>query len=322
MISKIAEYIKKNDRFLILTHVNPDGDALGSGAALGFILRATGKKADFYLPSPPPDKYSNILKGLFITGSLPDIRQYSTIICVDFTCAERVFIPEGIELKSLDRFIIVMDHHPDNLLFGNLNLVRPELAAAAHVVFELAKFANWPINADSAICLLTGILMDTGGFRFDNTSPEVLWASAELIALGANYTTLMNELFFSKKMAMAQLEAELVKNRLRVASGGKFIWTVIDEQFFEKYGMKISDSEGLIDTLRAIEKTTIVAILYKNKNNVRFSLRSKTPSVSVGQIARKLGGGGHELAAGGFIETDKINEAEKIILKYVEEALA
>jgi phosphoesterase RecJ-like protein len=139
--------------------------------------------------------------------------------------------------------------------------------------------------------------------------------------VGANYNMLMNELFFSKKMAMAQLEADLIKNRLRVACGGKFIWTVIDEQFFEKYGMKISESEGLIDMLRAIEKTTIVAILYKNKNNVRFSLRSKTPSVSVGQIARNLGGGGHELAAGGFIETDKIDEAEKIILKYVEEIL-
>jgi phosphoesterase RecJ-like protein len=309
-----------NDGFMILAHINPDGDAIGSAAGLLRILRSLGKRSEFFMPENFSPKYLSLTNGL-ITKGPPDISSYPTIICVDFSSPERASLPEKTKLQDLKNFIINIDHHPDNQIFGNLNLVDPGASAAAQVIFNLAKFAGWPISPPAANCLLAGILMDTGGFKFDNTSPSALRAAASLIELGADYASLVRELFFSKNIGMARVESEIVKDLMKTAFDGKFAWAVIEDSLFTKNGLDPREGEGLIDVIRCIAGTVVVAFLYRNDDGMRFSLRSKDPSFSVGKIARKIGGGGHELAAGGFIKTDSINDAEKILLNEIGDRL-
>jgi phosphoesterase RecJ-like protein len=318
---EISEYLELNNQFLILTHANPDGDAIGSSLGLLTILRDAGKKADFYMPHKAPDKYANFADSLTISGELPDLSAYSTLICVDFSSPERANLPDRIKLDSLNKFLINIDHHPDNSIFGQLNLIDPSAAATAQIICKLAKFANFKISPFAAKNLLMGILMDTGGFRFDNLSPNCLRVSAELIELGVDFGTLSKELFFSKPLGLAKLEAEIINTRLKTAFNGQFAWALLEEQIFYKHGLKPEESEGIIDIIRCIEGTLAVAFIYQNYDGFRCSLRSRDRAFSVGKIARRIGGGGHELAAGAFIPTNVAGQAEKILLENIAIAL-
>ncbi|HPN85201.1 MAG TPA: bifunctional oligoribonuclease/PAP phosphatase NrnA [Victivallales bacterium] len=318
---EISEYIDLNDKFLIVTHYNPDGDAIGSSLGLMSLLRDSGKSADFYMPHVVPDKYAKFAGGLVLTGNMPDLSAYSTIICVDFSSPERANLPQNVKIDSLGKFLINIDHHPDNRLFGGLNLVDPSASAAAEVIYELAKFADFKFSPKAARFLLMGILADTGGFRFDNSSPRALRTAAKLIDAGVDFGTLAKDLFFSKPLSVAKLEAEIINNRMKTAFDGRFAWAILDEELFYKYGLRPEESEGLIDVIRCIEGTVAVAFIYQNFDGFRCSLRSREKSFSVGKIARRIGGGGHELAAGAFIKTNMADIAEKTLLDNIEKAL-
>ena len=163
--------------------------------------------------------------------------------------------------------------------------------------------------------------MDTGGFRFDNTTPAVLKCAAELLSMGADYSNIIKSMFFSKPANFAKMEADIMLHHLETACNGQYAWFYLADEFLDTYEIKEKDTEGLIDLIRAIKGFEIVAIFKKKDEGFRFSLRSKNKKYSVGQIARSLNGGGHELAAGGLIPVDSIDEAEKIMLEYVEEVL-
>ncbi len=318
---EIAEHIHLSDRFLIVAHFNPDGDAVGSGLGLMRILRDNGKKADFYMPHSVPAKYAKFAGDQVTTGELPDISAYSTILCVDFSSPSRANLPENVKLENLGAFLIGIDHHPDNKIFGRLNLVNSEASSAAEVILDLAKFAGLKISPDAARSLLTGILSDTGGFRFDNSSPRAMRAAAELVEKGVDFGLLSKELFFSKPLPVAKIEAEIIEKRLKTAFDGKFAYALLDEKLFYSHGLNPEESEGLIDVIRCIDGTVAVAFIYENSDGYRLSLRSRDRSFSVGRIARRIGGGGHELAAGAFINTKSASHAEKVLLENIESEL-
>ena len=215
-----------------------------------------------------------------------------------------------------------IDHHPDNKLFCKLNLINPESAATAEILFwALNDSGKMRILQGAATALLIGIVMDTGGFRFDNTKPSTFNAASGLLALGADYPRIINAMFFSQPLNFIRMEAELVLKHLKTACSGHYAWVYLNDEILETYGVGKKDTEMLIDAIRQIEGVEIAVVFYKKDDGFKISMRSKNKKYSVAKIARVLNGGGHELAAGGFIKTDKISEAENTVLSHVSRML-
>ncbi|OGV50397.1 MAG: hypothetical protein A2017_15455 [Lentisphaerae bacterium GWF2_44_16] len=325
-IAAFARFLSENDRYIILTHENPDGDALGSSCALMNFLRENGKTADFFLPEKVPARYQNFMPGEgIINDAPPDLfSKYSFCLCVDIPRPEKIGLGGIFRKENIGIPVISIDHHPDNAFKGEQDILVPSSAAAAEVVFNIALAfpGNPPISPETATLMMLGIVTDTNSFRFHNTNTDTLDAAARLLALKADYFGIMGSVFFSKPVKMLRLESDIILNQMHVDCDGKFAWAYLSEELLAKYGVELRDIEGLIDVLRSLEGTEIVALFYRKNSGVKFSLRSKNTRYSVGKIARCFNGGGHELAAGGFIDGVDISAAEKIILSQVKELLS
>lgn len=316
-VGEIAGIIAERDNYLIITHQGPDGDAIGSTLGMLSALRENGKKADAFFHEQLPENYRGLSKLEFLTDNIPYLDQYDNILCLDFSNQKRF---GDVDLAAYNT--INIDHHPDNSRYARENFVYPRAAATAEILFNIIKaIPDWKISPETASLLMTGIIMDTGGFRFDNTSPAILKCAAELLELGADYSNIIKLMFFSKPANFAKMEADILLHHLETACNNQYAWFFLSDELLSSYEIKEKDSEGLIDLIRAIKGFEIVAIFKKKDEGFRFSLRSKNKKYSVGQIARKLNGGGHELAAGGMIQTNSIDEAERIMLEHVKEVL-
>jgi phosphoesterase RecJ-like protein len=320
-INEISELLLKNDNYLIVTHERPDGDALGSSFALLNILKDSGKNATLLLPEELPDKYLD-----FVSHDYRDhIDAYeragmSWCISLDTTSPDRAGVGMRASLDDLKMQVINIDHHPDNQLFGVHNLIIPNASAAAEIVYRIARAApdKWKISSASATLLLLGIIMDTGGFRFDNTSADVMNISAELLRLKADHHRIVTNMFYSKNLPYVQFEAELITNHLKLDNSGRFAWIYIPDFLVRRYGVDMKNTEGLIEGLRSIAGMDIVALMQRKDDGYKVSLRSKDERFSVAKIARQLNGGGHEMAAGCLIKAESLQSAENILVAHVE----
>jgi len=318
-LEKAAELLRKYNNFLIVTHENPDGDALGSSFALLQYLHIAGKNVQLLLPEQVPEKYTNFAPAGCLTYATGlDWANFDFIIYLDTPMPKRAALSD-LNFKNIPLPSLNIDHHPDNISYAKWNVVIPQAAAAAEIMFMIFKAdAGGKITPEIASLLMLGMVMDTGSFRFDNTSPKVMRHAAELLELGADYHHIINEMFFSVPISQLQFQAELVSKHLRKACLGKLAWFYVPPDLVEEYDVNMRNTEGLIESLRAIRGTEIVVIMQKHEMGYKISMRSKNPKYSVGSIARKLNGGGHEMAAGGLIKTSTLANAEKILITHVE----
>ncbi len=320
--SELGAFIRENDNFLLLAHEKPDGDALGSLFGLFTLLRENGKKADAYLPEPPPARYTSYLPEGVPVGKAPALDSYSWIVCLDTSVTDRIGIDKDLKGKILTFPVANIDHHPDNKLFGKLNFVVPEAAATAEILFRSSRdFTEMRISQKAASFFLIGLLMDTGGFRYDNTKSATFRTASDITAIGVDYSGIINSMFFSQPLNFIRMEAELVSKNLRTAFSGKYAWAYLSDEILAANSVDKKDTETVIESLRQIQDVVIAAILYRKDDGFKISLRSKDKKYPVANIARFLNGGGHELAAGGFIRTSDVAEAEKILLSKVGEIL-
>jgi phosphoesterase RecJ-like protein len=284
-------------------------------------LRENGKKAVAYLHEPLPKTYALFSDGPIITEDLPDFSNFATILCLDFSAPGR--FKEGIEFHTFPS--INVDHHIDNQNFCADNFVFPDAAATAEIVFHtLLGMGDWKISSETATCLLLGLIMDTGCFRFANTGSAALRTAAEMMDFGADHAKIMDAMFLSKPFGVAKMEAEVVLKSLRTAFDGRFAWFHLSDELLDRHGVDLKETERLIDVIREIEGFEIVAIVKDadEKGKFRLSLRSKNPKFPVGPVARRLGGGGHELAAGCSIDAETIETAEEKMLAEIAKAFS
>ena len=317
-LEQAAELLRRYDNFLLVTHENPDGDAIGSSFAMLNYLKEAGKNVELLLPEQVAPKYDDFTQAPCRTyASGLDWANFDFIIFLDTPIPKRAALSElnynNIPLPSLN-----IDHHPDNQNYARWNLVMPDAAAAAEILFMLFKNAGGKISQKTATLLMLGIIMDTGGLRFDNTSPKVLRHAAELLEHKADHHHIINNMFFSVPFSQIEFQSELVTHHLRRACKGRLAWFFIPPELIDKYNINMRNTEGLIEILRAIEGAEIVVIMQKHEFGFKISMRSKNPKYSVGKIARKLNGGGHEMAAGGLIKAARLRDAENILITHVE----
>jgi phosphoesterase RecJ-like protein len=328
IIDDILATIAEHKTFMISSHVNSDGDSIGSQLAFYSFLKELDKNAYIVNVDPVPVRYrflpySDILitQTEFKNTILPD--KIESAIILDSGSLARIGEEISSQIPS-DSLIINIDHHSSNEYFGKYNLVNTEACATGELVFDIIKHSGIKIGYDRAICLYTAILTDTGGFKFTNTNSKAHLISAELIEEGVK-PEYINEMVYDivpyKKAKLFGMSLQT----LMVSSDSRIAWMSVTNEMYNKTQTKAEDTEGFIDYVRSIENVEIALFFREIENgNVKVSLRSKNSAnrqpINVKDIASYFGGGGHAFAAGSFIEKP-LNEAIEIVLEKVQKAM-
>jgi phosphoesterase RecJ-like protein len=281
---EVANFLKTLDRVAITTHVGADGDAIGASVALLRLMRSLGAEAVFCHAEEVP----NYLRWLLPEGSLRELPAGYDLLVVDTSRADRsgVPIPEaGARLN--------LDHHEDNPLYAEFNLVNARAAASAEIVAGLYAELEVPLERSAAEAMYTGLRTDTGGFRFRNISPEVHELVAVLLHAGVVPAEVDDRINRTGTIQQLNIVGVSLANAVRY---GEVIISTVENADYQRSGATELDSKEAIDYLRTVSGVDVVAHLREVPQGTKGSLRSET--VDVGEIARTFGGGGHRLAAG------------------------
>jgi len=327
-LEEFRSFLAGSGPVLVATHVDPDGDALGSQGAIVLWLRRRGISAEAYLEAPPPRRFSYLphvsdLKVYAQADAAPfppsdgDVPRFSRAIFVDAASFDRV--GRIAELLADGAAIVNIDHHVTNTRFGKLNFVNPEASSSAEVVYDLLRSLGEEIDADVAVSLYTGYLTDTGGFRFRNTSAKVFRDVSELIARGVSPADVAEYALDTLTLPHLRL-LRLALGTLRLHAEGLVATLTVTQAMLREADAAYEDAEGLVGYARAIEGVE-VGILFRETTEgaIRVSLRSRR-NVDVSRIAARFGGGGHARAAGATL-APPLAQAEANVLSAVEEAL-
>ena len=320
-ILTLQKQINAGDKILIITHEHPDGDALGTVFAFLLYCQEINIEAICLIPEKIPDYVSDFTpkSGIVNTLSVNELNSFTTAFSFDCSNAERLALGDlQFDDIKTSMTIINCDHHIDNKKFGDINIISPTAATAELLgEFLLAPEQIKFITSEIATNLLLGIITDTGCYRYANTSPEVFNMSAKLLQLGAEQQNIIQKIFYTKPINTIRFEGALIAEQLKLACNNRYAWVVLDETLLERFNLDLNEIDGVSELIRPIASADIIATFTKRGDGVKFSLRSKVESISVGAIARELGGGGHELAAGGFIPDCDFKTAEQLLLKHV-----
>lgn len=314
--AEVLQWIKDHERVLVVAHERPDGDAIASVTGMLCILRSLAVEASGYLPQPMPKRYQGILPvfpELSLTAPQPDA-PWDGIICLDTTGIDRLAVPSSVTIDSyLPADVCTIDHHMDNSRFGACVWVDAEMSATAQMLYFLAATAGL-MTPQLATCLTLGMVTDTGGFRFPNTSSTVLRTVAALCDEGADYDAIMDAVFFRTPYARRLLEARLTLSA-EFAYDQRLMYAVIRPELLERLNVSVEDTEGIIDVLRTVDGVDITCLVQPEGDAVRLSLRGRSHETPVVDIARQLGGGGHTLAAGVRLEKTSVERAKQKLIK-------
>jgi len=299
-VKAVAETIRANDRFLVVTHENPDGDALGSMLGLTLALRALRKDVVMYLSgaAPTPAEY-RFLDLADVRRELPDDLEERVLLAVDCANERRI----GEENTGVDRakLVVNIDHHHDNSGFGDLNLIVADASSTSEIVRDILRELDAPLTPEIAAALYVGLVTDTGRFQYTNTTSKALRLAAELVEAGADVHGIFQHVYETVQFSKLKLLARALE-RAQLFEGGGLVVSYLLKDDFGDVGAEEPYSEGIIDSLRAVEGSEMVALIREPPRNEgparRISLRSSHDEVDVSAIARKQGGGGHRQAAG------------------------
>jgi phosphoesterase RecJ-like protein len=299
-LGAVVEAVRTHDRFLVTTHENPDGDALGSLLATQLALGALGKDSRMFLPgaSPLPGEY-RFLPLEQLLRSLPDDAAERTLVAVDAANESRL----GADAAALHAapFTINIDHHHDNSRFGDVNLVDAAASSTGEVLRDVFAGLDLELTADLAEPLYVALVTDTGRFQYTNTTPKALRLAAELVEAGADVHKVFQGVYESVQFAKLKLLARALE-RAQVYEGGGLVVSYLLRDDFAEVGAVEPYSEGIIDFLRAVEGAHMAALIREPPRGGsparRISLRASHDELDVSAIARAAGGGGHRQAAG------------------------
>jgi phosphoesterase RecJ-like protein len=296
----VAEAIRANDRFVVAAHENPDGDALGSLLGVTRALQSLGKDVVMYLAGevPPPVEY-RFLDLAELSRTLPDDLGERVLLAVD--CANERRIGPSREIVDRAKLVLDVDHHHDNARFGDINVIDDEASSTAEIVRDLLRELDVPLTPDIAEALYVGLVTDTGRFQYTNTTPKALRLAAELVEAGADVHGVFRHVYETVQFAKLKLLARALE-RAQAYEGGRLVVSYLLKEDFADVGAEEPFSEGIIDHLRAVEGSEMVALIREPPRGEgpprRVSLRSSHDEVDVSAIARAAGGGGHRQAAG------------------------
>ena len=297
------------DKFVVVTHENPDGDALGSLVAMQEVLQTLGKDALMFIDEfefPLPQEYRFLALHGHVS-SPPDDLADRTLVFLDCGNVERNRAAEVLQYPNAR--ILNIDHHHDNTRFGTVNLVNSYASCTAEIVWDLMRGLSVAPSQTVAEALYVGLITDTGRFMYENTGPRAHVMAAELIEAGVDVHEMYRRVYEGVPFGKLALLARGLTNIQRF-DDGQLTLTSLSAQDFAESGAEESYSEGVVDHLRAVEGTRVAALVRErlcpngSPTTHKVSLRSSDGRVDVSAIAREVGGGGHRQAAGFTTEMD------------------
>src|SRR5213596_1159400 len=311
---QIGQVLRDHQQFVVLGHVRPDGDALGSQLALGLSLQQLGKNVRIWNEEGMLEKYSFLPHADLLTKPPATAEDFDVAIALDTAIQNRL----GTTLAAVEsaKIWINIDHHITNPGYGDLVIVDPSAPATGEIIFRLIKNQGLPFNHDIAENLFAAISTDTGSFQYPKTSARTFEIAAELIHTGLDVGRLSQQLYENYPRRRLELLRELLRT-MRFQQEGRVASFSLTLKTAAELGVLPEDNEGLIDHLRAV-RGVIVAVFFEElaDGKVRVSMRSKSDTVDVCAICQKFGGGGHALAAGARVR-GSLPEVERNVLEEI-----
>lgn len=313
---EIAEKLLEAERIYIFPHENPDGDAVGSTAALCSMLRDLGKNCEIFIDEELPDNLRFMDDDMFVIPD-GDIRPADISVAVDASEPKR--FPELDKIFSASPLSIAIDHHMIDEPVCDLNYIDPKAAAAGELIFKLMKAMDHVPSKREAECLFAAITTDTGDFQYSNTTKETHEIVCELYDSGIDVAKVSSEIYENESPEKLELIGAAME-KMKFCADGKLVVTYVDQEMLKEAGAVMSDAEPVVARIRTAAGVEI-AIVFKEreKNKISVSMRSKTYA-DVRELAEKFGGGGHVRAAGCTVE-GTLEEVMESVIEAAEEML-
>jgi phosphoesterase RecJ-like protein len=322
MMQAIIEQLERRRKFLVASHAHPDGDAIGSLLAMGLALKAMGKQVVMYNESPIPAVYRFLPLVNTIRHQIDPASQFEAAILLDCGDVERL----GSATAALDRIplVINIDHHVTNTGFGNMQWIDVDACATAEIVHRLIEQLPVAIDAAMATAIYTGILTDTGSFRFSNTNQSAFAICAQMINQGANAYEVAQHVYGTYSLGRIKLLNQALDS-LEISPNGRLSVMTLTRRMLRETRTQDEDVDGIINYARRIQCVKVAALIHeqsangsaaKGRRHFHVSLRSDG-SVDVSQLAAQHSGGGHASAAG-FSAEASIAEIKAELMRFAE----
>ena len=316
---QISQALREHQKFAVLSHVRPDGDALGSQLALGLSLKALGKEVRIWNEDGMLEKYNFLPRAELLTKPPAEPEDVDVIVALDTAIQNR--LGSALPAVKSSKLCINIDHHPSNPKYGDLVHIDPQAPATGQILFELITSAKLPFNREIAENLYVAISTDTGSFQYPNTTTRTFEIAAELVRSGVEVGRLSQLTYENYPRRRVELLRDLL-GTMRFDSNDRVASFSLSLATAQKLGVLPEDNEGLIDHLRAIHGV-VVAVFFEELDDgkVRVSMRSKNDNVNVCALCEKFGGGGHVLAAGARVR-GSLGEVEQKVLEEVRDVVS
>ncbi len=296
-IETLGEIFRQNQSFALMSHMRPDGDAVGSQLGLGLALEAMGKKVFYWNVDGLPESLAFLPESEKIMMPPAEAPEIDVAIALDTATKVRLG-DDNLIAAAKAKLWVNIDHHISNPLYGDVNYVDATSPATGQIVYEILQVLDMPITAGSRDAIYVAVSTDTGSFQYDSTTARTYRMAADLVERGLAVGDINAKTYDSHPYRRIELLRALL-NTLELSADGKVAYWEMSDQLRIDLALKPEDSEGLIDMIRAIRGVQ-VAVFFEELpgGKVRVSMRSKDRSVNVCDIATQFGGGGHALAAG------------------------
>ena len=310
IIDRILEAVRNGRTFCVAGHIRPDGDCVGSQLGLTLALRQEGKKVVCWNEDSMPQKYEFLDPDHIFQKPKRGLK-FDCVIAADAASFDR--LGEVGRRIARRKLLINIDHHESNTRYADINWVSPREPSTGELIFRLLRTARWPITKRIADCLFTAVSTDTGSFQYSTTRPGTYHVAGELVRRGADLAKICNEVYQSYPLSRARLLRHIYSH-FRLSHLGHIAYFWLKKADFARTGAESSDTEGLIDHIRAIAPVVVACVFEELEPELtRISLRSKSAAVNVNEIAAQFGGGGHPAAAGARIPGRPMSVQRRVI---------
>ena len=306
-LDNILEEIKKAKTIVILTHENPDGDAVGSSLAMYMALKQMGKNPDLVIPELP--RVYNFMPCANEIKKEGSKEPYDLAIALDSATIK--MLNGWSNYLETAKVKVTIDHHSTNTMYADYNFVNPDAPACAQILISIIDYFGVNIDKEIGTCILTGIITDTGGFQYQSTTPETFEFASELLKKGVNVSDVYKRVMNTKSRANFELRKRAI-DRMEFLEEGKIAITYITKKDEEDVNSETGDYEGIVEEGRAIEGVEVSIFIRETSKGFKASLRSNN-YVNVSDVCMMFGGGGHFHAAGCTIAQSLEQVKEKIV---------
>lgn len=321
----LLDAIRTKGNIVLATHLNPDGDALGSLFGLADILESMGKKVFRYLEKPVSPLYSFIPGSHRADTDMDELMAFAResgddILCISLDCGDRQRLGEaGPELLYIRPFVVI-DHHRGNNGFGDIAWVDPMRSSTGEMIFDLAQELGAQISKDAAVALFTAIVTDTGSFRYESTNAHTFDVARQLVNLGVDPAMVSMNIYDNFSVARLKL-MQMVLATLEVLNEERIAVIMVTREMLEQTGCRLEDTENFINLPRAVTSVQVAVFLKEiGDNKISVSMRAKG-GCDVAEIAAGFGGGGHRNAAGFTVAERTLTDVWQEMLSILQQGL-